>query len=338
MGEPSLLQPVIDSRFPDDCLTTPLSPPPEELELYNEDSAMIDDDESVIANPPSFETLLSGLSKAPYSRVSFMSYLKTIHCSENLEFLIDSNQYVLTTKKYQSTLNQETDARFYEFIQNERNQLWTYIFKQFISHDSPKEVNIQSDLKDQLTFHFHSNSLPPVALIETTMISIKDLLRDSYFQFISHVKRSNPQLHLHFSYQTQNSRKPSFINDRVDQNYSLLPPSTEDLLPHGIRRFSEHCSPLESTAIMDYDEGNRAQSPLSTVINTESSASSNNSEFPSTGHPTIEISGHSYDNSSTEDLSKKNKNSFSEASTNLKKFAGKLRWRRMSSNSSTSSS
>lgn len=288
--------PIAEVKFNHPDIKTPLSPPPDELQHYI-NYAESDDEYSI----PSFESLLSGLSKAPYSRVSFMSYLKARHCSENLEFLMNSNQYILTSKR----LEANSSSMNYEFIQNERHQLWHHIYNQFISHDSPKEVNIPSDLKTELNRYSNSSSLPQVELVENTMISVKELLRDTYFQFISSVKRASPQYQEEqphfFSSKTPLMKK---YNGELNDNYSLNP-----IISNNSCDLNEQ-SPLDTHSF----NNSRAQSPLSCE-----------SVSFETRSPVQE-----YQNRS-------NKSSFSEAGVGLKKFAGRLKWRRLSSNSSASS-
>lgn len=303
--------------------------------------------------PPSFESILSGTSQSPYSRVAFSDFLRKIHCSENLEFLLNSNQYLIS-----SNAKGEYD--------HELKQLWFLIYTNHISSDGLKEVNIPHDLKEDLTQHFEQDKLPSASLMEQTMISVKELLRDGYVQFIQSVRR------VHY-------------NDRVNENYSLLPSPTEELhspfpsmlsqIPHPTslpesfqhqheRKRSESCSPLNPT-----NDGSRCVSPLSNSelslhqrnsqlslhhqhLNTIKTQMQNGSEeviprsVEEEFEPETRPAFHNGDavtsstNSSDTEFGGKRaraKSSIGEASIGLKKFAGKFRWRRMSSNSSTGS-
>lgn len=259
---------------------------------------------------PSFEAVLSGQSQAPYSRVAFSDFLKRVHCSENLEFLIISNQLITT------------DAMDLQ----QQEHTWHFIYATFISSDSPKEVNIPHDLKDQLFECFDADVLPTSELITRTMLSIKDLLRDAYVQFIQNIKKQQ--------------RGSQYFTDRVNENYCLLPTPTDES-PKDNRRISGNFSPLEPQSGVS----SRCVSPLSNCDVEVTRDYPRSTPIPRSVGPEDSESSAVY--SSGDESNKKDsvssqrstgtKNSSFSESSGLKKFAGKFRWRRLSSNSSTTS-
>ncbi|CCH43554.1 Axin-1 [Wickerhamomyces ciferrii] len=285
-------------------IITPISPEPKNLQLHHQPKSP-----SVCSTfelLPSYEEVLSGNSPAPYSRVAFANFLKKIHSLENLEFLIQSNNYLLS-----------------EF-EKEKSLIWDHLYINFISNDSPKEVNIPFEYKDEFFKYFQIGELPSNELISNTMIIIKDLLRDAFFQFLNSTKKT---INLNENYK--------FIS-----NNSSLPTPTYD---EGVEEFS----PLENTS--------RSGSPLSYTDETTNTNSTTNSSTnfskPPRSSTSFAIKSSDSLNSSCEFVidSKKssissnksvssasggltsNKNSISEVS---KKIAGKLKWRRSSTNSS----
>lgn len=261
-------------------IQTPLSPAP--------------GDRSANTSAPSFESILSGKSIAPFSRIAFLDFLRKIHCSENLEFLMTADSY-LTTLNDPST----------------RKHIWHYIYTNYISTYALKEVNIPHDTRSKLTDYFETDTLPKDCDIVECMMIIKELLRDAYFQFIQHAKRQS-------------------LSERFFSEYSILPsPSDEDIPRSHGRRTSEHPCPLDLNAPVS----ERSISPIEVteVIDVRPR------EVPRSTD-TDESSGEEYRDkknslSSNKSISTKN-SSFSEG-YGLKKLAGKFKWRRMSSNSST---
>lgn len=317
-------------------IITPISPEPKNLELHsssNSQSPFLNYQNEHPHNiVPSYEDVLSGISQAPYSRVAFANFLKKIHSLENLEFLIHSNYYLLIQ-------NDEIQSR----------SIWDLLYKNYISLESPKEVNIPYEYKDELLNIYQQGALPSFELISNTMIIIKDLLRDAYLQFISSVKRHS-SINENYKFQQQQNYNHQQQQQHHHQQQNLLPTPQYEVSDPGVEVFS----PLDNT---------RSVSPLSYTQDSPISNSHNNNNLPiprSTDGKSAEslITQDQYivdeeccysSNSlvgtttttdySTTDSKKSsvssgksiNKNSISEVS---KKIAGKFKWRRMSSNSS----
>lgn len=262
--------------------TTPLSPAP--------------GDHSANTSAPSFESILSGKSIAPFSRVAFADFLRKIHCSENLEFLISADNFLTTTDNLT------------------RKHLWHYIYTNFISTYALKEVNIPHELRSQLNGVFEADEVPCENLMVHSMMVIKELLRDAYFQFVQQVKRQQ--------------------TDQYFDHFSLLSFPTEEDVADGGRRMSGHCpleTPLPST---------RCVSPLFVGESAAELVDVRNKIIPRS-EAVLEDSSDEYRDkkySLTSNKSVSTKNSSFSESYGLKKLAGKFRWRRMSSNSSASSS
>lgn len=271
---------------------------PPQLHLHSPLSAPPGDD-SAHTTAPSFESILSGKSMAPFSRVAFAGFLRKIHCSENLEFLISSDNYLTCT----------TDAT--------RKHLWHYIYTNFISTYALKEVNIPHDIRAQLNAHFDSDTLPQTDLVVSAMTVIKELLRDAYFQFIQSARR-------------QCSNSPLF-HDRANEDFTLLPsPMDECDCPGGTLG---HCQ-LESSF-----PSTRCVSPLSvsdvTFVDVRQETIPRSSVAVAAEDVLYEYRDKK--GSATSTKSESTKSSSLSESYGLKKFAGKFRWRRMSSNCSSSS-
>lgn len=326
-------------------IITPISPEPNHLELHDTTSvggcnlqsptAFCHHDYSTM---PTFEDILSGTSQAPYSRVAFASFLKKIHSLENLEFLIHSNYYLLNISN--------TENQYHQDHEIQSRSIWDLLYKNFISLDSPKEVNIPYEIKNELLTIHQLDQLPSFELISNTMIIIKDLLRDAYLQFVSSVKRSS--INENYKFQQQNHNHNSQF-----QQANHLPTPQYEISDPGVETFSpldntRSVSPLSYTQESITTSPNKAGEqvlpiPRSTgniVTGLKSDESLITEEFvvdedccysSSNSATTNSAAGGDSKKSSVSSEKSSNKNSISEVS---KKIAGKLKWRRLSSNSS----
>lgn len=208
---------------------------------------------------------------------------------------------------------------------SKKQNIWEFLYQNFISLESPKEVNIPYEYKDQLVSVFNKNEIPNDELISNTMIIIKDLLRDAYLQFIQSVKKQQQKI----------------INEDFQFHTTSLPtPKYEELNPTDCS-ISSNNSPNRSISPLSYSEltfqqtnisGNLTSIPRSEVL----TPSEDFNEWKNCG--VVEEKKNSLSSNSSGSVPLINikttkSNSISEVS---KKIAGKLKWRRLSSNSSGS--
>lgn len=119
----------------------------------------------------------------PYNRRSFILFLRTSHCMENLEFFVEVDRLL------QSVASKEDPAFFSDELIRDMQELreqWLLIYRVFLGKDSAKEVNLPH--KVALKF------LPHVLPTTTDLVMIRklgyELLLDTYNDFISHTRET----------------------------------------------------------------------------------------------------------------------------------------------------
>lgn len=114
---------------------------------------------------PSLPDVLYKENKSPYTKSNFLKYLSSIHCIENYEFINDVNKY-----------NKLKDK--------EKLIKWNEIIKLYLCNDSPKEINLPYQYKQNLLV-----KTPNPEVIKKAYRIIFELLSDSYNQFITVTKK-----------------------------------------------------------------------------------------------------------------------------------------------------
>lgn len=119
----------------------------------------------------------------PYNRRSFLLFLKTSHCMENLEFFVEVDRLIQSvTAKDDTAFFSDDLIRDTESLRNQ----WLLIYRVFLDKDSAKEVNLPH--KVALKF------LPHVLPSTTDLLIIRklgyELLLDTYNDFISHTRET----------------------------------------------------------------------------------------------------------------------------------------------------
>ncbi|KAG5420491.1 hypothetical protein I9W82_002372 [Candida metapsilosis] len=107
---------------------------------------------------------------------SFNNYLSSIHCQENLQFILELNKYLNTT--YDSCINIDN---------NEQLTHWQSIYRKFLITESEYEVNLPSRLSSDL----HFAQLPMESTIQhcKTYI-INEILQNLYHEYLKTVTKN----------------------------------------------------------------------------------------------------------------------------------------------------
>jgi hypothetical protein len=106
---------------------------------------------------PSLDDILSNTSAPPWTLSAFMAYLSQNHCLETLEFTMDAKRY---RQHYEKMLSKNggqcvagDDAAYVL-------SLWHRLMQAYIRANGPREVNLPSEVRDELLAH-DGLSLPP---------------------------------------------------------------------------------------------------------------------------------------------------------------------------------
>lgn len=148
----------------------------------------------------------------PYNRSSFLLFLKTAHCMENLEFFVEIDRLL-------QNLNVKDDPAFFSDIStrnvHELRKHWLLLYRIFLAKDSAKEVN----LPHKVALKFLPHILPSLSDLSVIRKLGYELLMDTYDDFISHTRETT--------------------NDRTTRRRCLdilaaevRSPDLDDLIPH----------------------------------------------------------------------------------------------------------
>lgn len=108
---------------------------------------------------PTLPDVLSNSAPPPWTLSAFTAYLSQNHCLENLEFTMDADRY---QERYDAMtaqmvgLEDSPDIEECQYIR----MLWNRLLDAYIVPDGPREINIPSNVRDQL-LSLPNHTLPP---------------------------------------------------------------------------------------------------------------------------------------------------------------------------------
>ena len=137
---------------------------------------------------PTLDAVLNNTSPPPYTLSAFMAYLSQNHCLENLEFILDSNRY---REAYNDWLQRQSSSSSSSCSSVEKDEenlhqvkrlgyIWNRLLSTYIIPGAPREINLTSQVRDDLLGHLHSD-LPSPQLLDSAVKRIYDLIQESIF-------------------------------------------------------------------------------------------------------------------------------------------------------------
>jgi hypothetical protein len=134
---------------------------------------------------PTLHEVLDDVAPPPWSLSAFTAYLSQNHCLETLEFVTDASRY---KEKYDEVARERAGMPMTPGGEDydELKRLWRKLIGAYIVPNSPREVNLPSDVRDRL-LSLSSHHLPPAAdELNVAVQSIYELMDDSVLMpFIS---------------------------------------------------------------------------------------------------------------------------------------------------------
>ncbi|KAH8799060.1 RGS domain-containing protein [Xylogone sp. PMI_703] len=109
---------------------------------------------------PTLREVLAGESSPPWTLSAFMQYLSQNHCLETLEFTMDASRY---GKHYQAMVDRDPTTPLSPetpdcaYVQ----MLWQKLLDVYIAQNSPREINLPSQVRDGLLVSSPNNFIPP---------------------------------------------------------------------------------------------------------------------------------------------------------------------------------
>ncbi|KAK9455828.1 hypothetical protein V1511DRAFT_487755 [Dipodascopsis uninucleata] len=131
---------------------------------------------------PSLDDVLNNQTQSPFSLTEFMAYLSQNHCLESLEFCMDTQRYIELYKSVHSgfagsRMVISTDQREYERL----IILWERIVDSYIRPNSPQELNLPYNVRDELLDLTKCRMPPSPDSLEHGLRVVKDLMNESLF-------------------------------------------------------------------------------------------------------------------------------------------------------------
>lgn len=135
--------------------------------------------------PPSLQAILDDDSDGQFSRTRFTEFLRKQHCLEPLDFVLDADSYCT------AYLNSSDPMNSGHLI-----DVWQTMVANYLRHDSPRELNIASDVRVQLLEGSETNGgLPSPSQLIPAVEMAKELMKENgYLSFVQEqMARSGPR-------------------------------------------------------------------------------------------------------------------------------------------------
>jgi hypothetical protein len=129
---------------------------------------------------PTLDEVLANVAPPPYTLSAFMAYLSQNHCLETLEFTMEANRYRESYYAFADRLGPtalESDGPESQHLR----MLWQRLMTAYIFPGSPREINLSSEVRDEL-LQYSSVTAPPVPeTLDSAVKRIHDLMEESIF-------------------------------------------------------------------------------------------------------------------------------------------------------------
>lgn len=126
------------------------------MSFNQESSAALRAEEMPISLPAILKDILSDKAPRPYTANAFFDFVSHKHCTESLDFIVKVQDYHNLYTSLQSFFNR-TVTRESARVGKE----WRYLMSTFISPGSPSELNLPSNIRNQLLSHVDPMLSPP---------------------------------------------------------------------------------------------------------------------------------------------------------------------------------
>ncbi|RAK98379.1 regulator of G-protein signaling domain-containing protein [Aspergillus ibericus CBS 121593] len=129
---------------------------------------------------PSLDEVLANTAPAPYTLSAFMAYLSQNHCLETLEFTLEAKRYRETYDALSRQMNElpiVSDRPESQHLQ----MLWQRLLTAYILPGSPREINVSSEVRDDILRHTNFPIPPPPDCLNTAVKLVHDLMEESIF-------------------------------------------------------------------------------------------------------------------------------------------------------------
>lgn len=127
---------------------------------------------------PTLPDVLSNSAPPPWTLSAFTAYLSQMHCLENLEFTMDAERYRERYDKMLAQMEGDTITSDMEECRYIR-MLWQRLIDAYITPDGPREINIPSDVREDLLSHPNDSDPPRPDALNPAVKIIYNLMEES---------------------------------------------------------------------------------------------------------------------------------------------------------------
>jgi hypothetical protein len=129
---------------------------------------------------PTLDEVLANTAPAPYTLSAFMAYLSQNHCLETLEFTLEAKRYREAYDGFSRQLGQFPIAVDCPESRHLR-MLWQRLLSAYILPGSPREINVSSEVRDDILRFANATVPPPPAMLDAAVKLVHDLMEESIF-------------------------------------------------------------------------------------------------------------------------------------------------------------
>jgi hypothetical protein len=172
------------------------------------------------------ELLQDDNSYGYYSKLNFIEYLQSIHCLENLSFVLAINNYFLSPSIWK----------------------WKIIYEEFLQNNSVNEINLPGNLKANVS----SSTMPDVNLLKKfKRIIYDDILLDLYNEFIKIQKSKMASINPNVVYRRKSETlSPEILKSSA--NFNQPPQPGNEPVNCNIQQGGDFC-PIKSKKLTHQD-------------------------------------------------------------------------------------
>ena len=137
---------------------------------------------------PTLTEILSNTAPPPWTLSAFTAYLSQNHCLENLEFVKDAERYRQRYAVLQHEMSDMLDPLNDEAEDAEPlGRLWARMVNSYLERETPREINIPSDVRDQLLSYAAADAdPPPPEVLDPAIKVVYDLMNESVLMTFIH--------------------------------------------------------------------------------------------------------------------------------------------------------
>ncbi|CAG8955577.1 hypothetical protein HYFRA_00009531 [Hymenoscyphus fraxineus] len=242
---------------------------------------------SYCSRKPTLQEVLSNVASPPWTLSAFMAYLSQNHCLETLEFTMDAKRY---SKHYREMADRDPltplspQSPECEYVR----MLWQKLLDAYIVPNGPREVNLPSNVRDQLVSLPCTYTPPDPTELDAAVKIIYELMEDSVLvPFVNSVAPARSSDSHPSPWTSDESMTDTYMTGSLDER-SLSPAqsrrSRNDSPPiadvetnspvisfHGLSPRISHHSHLSANLSAAFGRGSRLSAPPSGSSATSSS-------------------------------------------------------------------